>query len=291
MSALIEDLPDLPPRTAEVSCGDRTHRLTWVQGAIRVEDHDMEAEATLGSLGALPSYCGEVARAWPWTALGLERVLDELAGWARRSLDPMTRRDMEEKLRRYEQQMPAQARERMLGYLREALELELEWWLLRSLPAALKDMLCVEVLAAAEDRWVGDDDFRDFARPRVEAVVASLVQPCVHGCLEAFGRRLGPRTKISSWVVEPGEDPSCEGWPVSAGAGVVVRLGFDWPVRVWARRLAVVDGCLVLDAVGRGSDRVGVVAARWERTSRGLLPVVGNAVAVRAGDGWALRWV
>ena len=79
-----------------------------------------------------------------------------------------------------------------------------------------------------------------------------------------------------------------------AGGWAAACLPLRWLVDVWARGIALVDGCFVLDV--RSSDaaqtRLSVTAARWERRLPvGSTPVVEPAIVVPSSDGsWCLRW-
>lgn len=81
------------------------------------------------------------------------------------------------------------------------------------------------------------------------------------------------------------------GWIDDYSASAVVTLPLSWIVTVWARGLAVVDGCFVLDAIDT-PDGIAVAVVRWERVGPRTsepLTVPGRLWRDREGD-WRLRW-
>jgi hypothetical protein len=55
----------LPPAEAEVSCGDRTHRLRWDRGTLTALDHpDAEGELVLAALGGDRPRCVGLIESW-----------------------------------------------------------------------------------------------------------------------------------------------------------------------------------------------------------------------------------
>jgi hypothetical protein len=77
----------LPPAQAEVSCGDKTHRLRWERGKLTALDHpDTEEELVLAALGGDRSECMDLIEAWgsrsddlEVLAVGPRDTADELA--------------------------------------------------------------------------------------------------------------------------------------------------------------------------------------------------------------------
>lgn len=66
-----------------------------------------------------------------------------------------------------------------------------------------------------------------------------------------------------------------------------VRLPLSWLATVWAPKLALVDGCFVLDVA---NDTATVV--RWDRVGPGVTEPVMVEARLRQDDngGWHLRW-
>lgn len=55
----------LPPATAQVPCGERTHTIRWADGKLELTDHpDEDAELVLAALGADTPACVEIAQTW-----------------------------------------------------------------------------------------------------------------------------------------------------------------------------------------------------------------------------------
>ncbi|HVL80530.1 MAG TPA: DUF2087 domain-containing protein [Actinomycetota bacterium] len=53
----------LPPLTVEVDCSGARHRLTWADGRLILDDHDLEAEEVATRLGGSAPYCLRVREA------------------------------------------------------------------------------------------------------------------------------------------------------------------------------------------------------------------------------------
>jgi hypothetical protein len=166
--------------------------------------------------------------------------------------------------------------------------------LLSALPEELRLRLGLSAIVRAE-RHLGDRAWVFTRAADLESALAGRARPAFQECMRAWrGRLTHQRLMVECWVARPGEPAAVCGLMDDAGAWAGLRLPPRWLVDVWARGVAVVDGCFVLavhaaEASGR---RLSVTALRWERRlPAGSTPVLEPAVAVRLDDGaWCLRW-
>ena len=158
----------LPAVSAEVACGDETHRITWRRGKLILEDHDLLAERSLTALGSPPPVCVEILDAWR-EIRGTEQLCDLLFREAPLSAEELSlRRDFHERhledIRKASQRPTAPKGhphyQHMLKHAQERaaeqLELEGRVWaltLLEALPVALRRRLALSVLVNVARNW------------------------------------------------------------------------------------------------------------------------------------------
>jgi hypothetical protein len=54
----------VPPATATVPCGGEVHRISWVRGKLKIEDHDLAAERTMLAFGGEKPACLQALQLW-----------------------------------------------------------------------------------------------------------------------------------------------------------------------------------------------------------------------------------
>lgn len=299
----------LSPVTAEVPCGEEAHRITWRRGKLVLEDHDLLAERSLVALGSAPPLCLEILDAWR-AIRGTEQLCDLLLRDEPLSPEDLTwRREGHElqleylrrpgvatpALKRHPQfQTALEAEERRA---KEALDLEKRVWaltLLEALPAGLRQRLAFSVLIKF-GRECQVEGFRHEQGNHVEAALMELALPLLESSAREWRRNLRTHCSvdIELWLRQPGEEAACTLWADSRGTHGALSLPLAWFTDVWARGLALVDGCFVLEVMplGRRRDSLDVLALRWERRQRELSRAAPTrALAVRRGAGWRLAW-
>ncbi len=127
----------------------------------------------------------------------------------------------------------------------------------------------------------------------IQTALTARVAPAVEASMRAWrGRLAGHHTvTVESWIAATGEAADVCGLMDDLGGWAAACLPVRWLVDVWARGVAVVDGCFVLDVHAGGGEQLAVTAARWERRlPAGSTPVVEPAVVHRVDGGWRLRW-
>ena len=72
---------------------------------------------------------------------------------------------------------------------------------------------------------------------------------------------------VECWIAGTSEAATLCGLMDEAGGWAAACLPLRWLVDVWARGIALVDGCFVLDvrSTDAAQTRLSVTAARWER--------------------------
>lgn len=272
------DLKRIRPVEAYVDCGDDRHLITWSDGALRLCDHDVEPEKVAATLGGELPVCLEILTAWPWDDYEIE-TLDALAGWAKGSVDLLTRTGLATAVAKM-----AQGAIRSVT-VSKVLERRFQLGLLNALPEELKGVLACLLFLKTRDKWVLPD-FRRHYGDKFQQVIAGKVLPALGLSAAGAGLRLGPRTTFACWITEPGEAPSISGWAVSGGAGAAVTVSFDWLVSIWGRSLAVVDGAFVLEILDESDSRIKARVVTWETNRGTITPVVGAAVVAEDEHGW-----
>lgn len=293
------------PATVEVSCGEERHRISWRRGKLVLDDHDLAAEESFAALGGEPALCLEVLRAW---RAGID---DREVLWfwdtPRRGSPDMS--EMLAQVRSQHQRLLAGHRRLVVSGGRHAgrpvppeileqLRTQAAAEYRRSLLSALPDDLRLRLGLAAIVRACRHQTDRTWYAARAEDVRTALsarAVPAVEASMRAWRGRLSSHHTlvVECWIARPDEAPNVCGLMDDAGGWAAVSLPMLWLVDVWARGVALVDGCLVLavldhDAAG---DHLDVTAARWERRlPAGSTPVVEPAVVVRVDGAWHLRW-
>lgn len=294
------------PTTVEVTCGDERHRISWRRGKLVLEDHDLGAEESFAALGGEPALCLEVLRAWR-TAVDDREVL-----WfwdTPRAGDPDMAK-MLASIRSQQQQIlaghramvasptgrravPAAAIPReILDRMRTQMAVENRRSLLSALPEELRMRLGLSAIVRAQRRQ-GDRFWFASRSGDIQTALTARVAPAIEASMRTWRGRLAGHhlVTVESWIAAPGEVANVCGLMDDAGGWAAASMPIRWLVDVWARGIAVVDGCFVLEVVGDHGGQLGVTAVRWERRSpTGSTPVAEPAVVHRVDGGWRLRW-
>lgn len=311
------------PATVEVACGEEQHRISWRRGKLVLDDHDLAAEESFAALGGEPALCLEVLRAWRtaiddrevlwfWDAprVGTANMADMLA---------RVRAQAQQALAQYGQTVvrrprggagpggtvpggpvpggpvpPGAIPKQVLDRIRTQLAADHRRALLSALPDDLRVRLGLAAIVRAA-RHQHDSMWFGLRAGELQTALSARVAPAVQESMRAWRRRMSSHNSliVESWIGRPGEPANLCGLLDDAGGWAAVCLPIQWLVDVWARGVAVVDGCFVLEVAedGRSADQLAVTAARWERRlPAGSTPVVERAVVFRVGDGWRLRW-
>jgi hypothetical protein len=275
------------PVTITIECGSQAHRITWKRGRLRLDDHDVAAERALGALGGPVCPCLDLFDAWRspadkrellWAAtapitppageslVDLRAMHDELVAKWTKGHAPRARAFRTYVRRRWQQSLVAIA------------------------PLPLRERLAAAMVVGALRRY---DDAEGLAGELPRQIEARAL-PALAASVAAWSRATRRHGIVSEcWTVAADEEPVVCGLVDDTGGWVGLGLPVRWLIDVWARDLALVDGCLVLRAAPRTSTVADVVAVRWERlgAADGVTPVVGNAIALRSDDRrWHLRW-
>lgn len=317
----------LPAVTGQINCGGEEHRITWRRGRLLLEDHDLLAERALTALGAEPPICLQVLDAWrfvlaewkPAPILNWSRRLggfallhDLLLGETTLTAEELARRKAAHEAaveaagvpRRWQPMLPlppmqaSALNKRFERQAAERLAQEKRMWattLIEALPAALRRPLGLSVIVSMERHW-HDPAFRSESGKAIEPVLAAIAAPLFEQSARRWRRNLKPYALFwaECWVLGSGHAPTCAAWGDSGGAYAALALPISWFADVWARGIALVDGCLVLSTANRPGDHttLHVRALRWERlAARTSKSVNAQAVVTRdSGGEWRLRW-
>ena len=274
-----------------------------------LEDHDLLAERTLAALGSDAPLCVQILDAWR-NIRQTEQLCDLLV-----REDPLSREelgllgsqhetqvnDLRTKLQRpfpsFRRRLPPhherrwrQGVERHLAFIERLWDLTL----LGTLPMDMRRVLALSALVnAARRRHL--EGFRWDRTHQVEAALVDLALPPLRQSVWDWRRNLREYSLVDLelWLRAPREEPTCAAWIDGDGAHGALSLPLNWFTEVWARGIAIVDGCFVLDVRRRRTDqRLDVTALRWERQRRGLsqaIEVPALVVRGRYGD-WRLAW-
>ena len=294
------------PTTVEVACGEERHRISWRRGKLVLDDHDLAAEESFAALGGEPALCLEVLRAWrtgvddrevlwfwdaprigdPDMAMMLANVRAQqqhmLASHRRMVASGSSRRAVVQS-----GQIPKEVLDRM----RTEMAAEHRRSLLSALPEDLRMRLGLAAIVRAGRRQ-GDRLWFASRSGDLQTALTARVSPAVEASMRAWRGRLARHhtVTVESWIAAPGEAANVCGLMDDLGGWAAACLPIRWLVEVWARGVAVVDGCFVLEVHG-GGEQLAVTAARWERRlPTGSTPVVEPAVLHRVDGGWRLRW-
>ena len=106
----------------------------------------------------------------------------------------------------------------------------------------------------------------------------------------AVGARMVSGVEVR--LIPSGEPPRVEGRVEGISLRAQAWLRGRWPVDVWGRGLAVVDGAFVVEVTdARSPGELEVRAVRWERQDDGAAgPTTAPAVAHRQAGSWHLVW-
>ncbi|MDQ3897174.1 MAG: hypothetical protein M3326_08005 [Actinomycetota bacterium] len=297
------------PATAEVTCGEERHRISWRRGKVVLDDHDLAAEESFAALGGEPALCLEVLRAWR-AAVDDREVL---WFWDTPRIGDPDMNEMLVQVRSRHQHMLASHRRMVVSGGRHAasapggpippevlerLRTQMAAEYRRSLLSALPDDLRLRLGLSAIVRACRRQADRAWYAPRAEDVrtaLAARAAPAVEGSMRAWRGRLSGRHTlvVECWITRPGEPPNVCGLMDDAGGWAAASLPMRWLVDVWARGVALVEGCLVLEVLEHDAtgDHLAVSAARWERRlPAGSTPVVERAILFGADGSWHLRW-
>lgn len=273
-----------------------------------LEDHDLLAERSLAALGSSPPTCLEVLSAWQ-ELRGTEWFDDFLLRETSLSREELVRRresylQSVDTAKQTTQQLSSHPRwAAMRGDLErqaaETVERERRLWaltLVDALSPALRRALALSIVVNAERRW-DDESYRSANRGLIESALTAIVLPLFERSAKTWRRNLKPYATFvaEAWLLAPGERPTCAAWADSGGAFAALSLPLRWFIDVWARGIALVDGCLVLDVDQRyrEDDVFRAEALRWDRerdqTSKST---EAPATLTRAADGrWRLHWL
>ena len=300
----------LPAVTGEVPCGGEAHRISWRRGKLVLHDHDVVAERSLVALGSKPPVCLEILDAWR-KLRGSELIYEFLLRESTISPEQLANRkkayevlrDKGEEWFLQQRFPPRPAMAKLLTHyeqeIAEQREREDRLWaitLIEALPIELRRILALSEIVGVSRHWHDDDYRRKHARD-VELALTDIVMPLFEHSAREWRRNLKPYATFvaETWLLAPGEPPTCAAWADSGGAYAVLSLPLSWFIDVWARGLALVDDCFVLAVEDgyEGSSELRVVALRWERQSRKTSKSVeAPARVLRASDGeWHLHWL
>lgn len=269
----------LPPVTGAITCGGQQHHITWRRGKLVLEDHDLLAERSLTALGSESPLCVEILEAWR-RRRGIELLYKVLL---RDDTEPPPEAATFYGTMRAVLVRPHSSGGRMSPRMRAALQAmkadlegERQMWditLIQTLPPVLRRMLALSELVSLGRRW-RDERYRRRHLKHVTPVVTPITHPLFAQSVRRWRRNLKPHATFTTELrlVGPGEPPTCEGWVDSGGAFAILSLPTSWFADVWARGIALVDGCFVLSR-GDGScdgSSFPVVAVRWQRQPGGI---------------------
>jgi len=303
-------LEKIPPTTEQIECSGATHRVTWRSGELVLQDHDIESERAFKALGGDDCECLTLHDAW------VSAFQDPAA---LRMLEPagdLPLEVVEAQNLTFAQAYQVRVRHSVAvpsGIVEEYRRSRQRLALYR-LPPALKDRLMLEMLIRIQREYPEHPHPADVVSGFLQAKVSEAALQCV----SSWTRR-GEQKIVDAEIWDPGSGHFIAGWVGPTRGYALVGLPWTWLFDVWGRGLAVVDGCLVVEADDESPDQVRVKAVRWERCmldespqsspdaalavpgrhtdrltihySDRLVPVVESATASMTKDGWVLRWL
>lgn len=263
--------------------------MTWQRGRVVLQDHSLAPERALAALGARPTPCLALLAAWPAVPVAPRAFVDQL-GFVDDDA-PAGPWDPPAWLATAEWVAPtvgAGRRRAPLGGRQSAWAVQV----LLSVPPPMASALAISAVVAVGRRWHDQPD--GVQRAYQLALLARMRRAAVGTMAAWWGYEPAPLPDVDSRMVSPVSPRRMSGHLDRAGGQATVELPLSWLVTVWGKGLAVVDGCLVLEARhGAAGGEVEVDAVRWEPVS----PLAAEAVtaparAVPTGDGdWHLRWL
>lgn len=230
--------------STSLACSGEDHEVRWENGALVFPAHaDVEAERTLGALGASPPRCLYLCRVWE--ELIADPVLITLArrpGEADIGIasDPHGPTSLAADLRR-----------------RDA------FLLLFSLPAPFIDRAALGAAASAAAKW-SDAAFRSSHGLRLGAALSARAVPALR---RLAGELAGPDEPLLVHCIPAGErqGPLVRAERTAIGFEVTASLPLGWIASVWGPGISEPDGAMVLAvrATGDGGARLEVDVAEW----------------------------
>lgn len=300
----------VPPATERIECSGATHRITWREGQLVLEDHDVESERAFKALGGGDCECLVVHDAW-------------VSAWD----DPSTLKMLEPSgdlaLETVEEQNLAfgqtfQVRYRYSSSAPPSISMEIQRskrrLVLFRLPPALKHRLMLEMLVRVQREHPEHPEPAGIVREFLHAQVSEAMQRCVSSWTRRGEQKI---IEVETW--ESVEPRWLAGWVGPTRGYALLGVPWTWLFDVWGSGLSTVDGCFVLSAQPLSPDQVKVLAVRWEKSlleddieapaeaalpvparsadrlanhySDRLVPVVQSATAFKTDEGWMLRWL
>lgn len=232
--------------STSVECSGDDHEVRWEAGALVLSAHaDVEAERTLGALGASPPRC-----------LRLRRVWEELMGEP--VLITLGRRPGEADIGIGSEPQPG-GRTAFAAEPRRRDAL----LLLFTLPAPFIDRAALGAAASAAGRW-SEASFRTSHGLRLGAALSARSVPALR---RLAGELAGPDEPLLVHCIPAGEgqDPLIRAERGDLGFEVTASLPISWIASVWGPGISEPDGAMVLGvrAAGDGGDRLEVDVAEW----------------------------
>jgi hypothetical protein len=300
---------------AAVADGSHVHRVSWREGRLILHDHDLAAEEVLEALGGEPCLCvlvrdafrcpevgpggvwarppgGWMARARMTAGPGRGRLgpagasraplvslgAGSSAAGARAALQAL---HSDPRL----QQMPAEERKRVLASLRAGVARQI-------VPEPISELLDEASQVGRARRAARTEVPR--SRPTAEERLQCAALPALEEAVRGSQRYLRPDApiRVGCWKQSAGEWRVLDGELTSRGGFVVVSLPARWLNRVWARGLARVEDCFVLDADAPApATELSGEVLRWERRLGGhAVPVAARCSIARRAGSWQLAW-
>jgi len=288
-----------------VQCTGANHSIKWRRGKLILADHDVPAERAMVALGAEPCECLTVLDAWvsamgnldllvglcmstnwarPGTPFAVRRISSSLSSAAlvRATLMRSTGGPSGAPTQAVIKSLTAQWQSRAASQERSEV--------IFSLPEPFRRRLIASLIASASRSKEQLEENLDYVlKEKVTFAVAESIR---------YWAGPGSITRLTVDVHvemgDPGEAPfllsqvAAKSF-IEAGA----RLPLSWLQQVWARDVAVVEGCFVLEILEASHDgtTLAVNAARWHKDrTEGLIQVVRPARVVIMEDGPHLWW-
>jgi hypothetical protein len=131
-------------------------------------------------------------------------------------------------------------------------------------------------------------------RPTPEERLQAAAAPALEHAMRQAQASLRPSATftVGCWKQVAGEPPVLQGDLTRRGGFIAISLPLGWLNRVWARKLALVDGYFVLDvdAPAPATDLRGQVV-RWEpRLGGHSVPIAVACRIARQAGAWRLVW-
>ena len=246
------------PATTDVDCGGERHELRWEAGQLHLPHHpDVEAERTLGALGADVPTCLRLREAWAThstdpalVTLG-RRPGEADLGFATDSallLAP----PLHTPPRRPDRSGGRDRRDDLVALL--------------SLPVAFVDRLALTAMADAADRWP-DPAFRERHGLRLGASLAARAGPALRRLGAHLARPDEPVT-VHATPAPPAGRTWIRAERTSEGLEITASLPLSWLARVWGPGLSEPDGRFVLALRRTGevdvAEWMAIGIDRWE---------------------------